>query len=228
MSGASPLGAKMDDLLAALERAPWVHPHIHGDCNRTYFEQSFPHVKIDGLWMEFGVYRGKTISVIAEYTKNIVYGFDSFEGLHEDWDADNPKGSYTLHGIIPAEAIDGRLEGATGGRATRPWAANIKLIKGYFEHSLPPFLEEHTAPAAFLHIDSDLYSSAKTILTELKDRIIPGTVICFDDWCGYPDCSDKNHEIKAFAEFLLDTQYGYQTLAYQTDSRYSQAAFLIK
>jgi hypothetical protein len=219
---------KMDELLGRALDAPWKHPHIHGDCNRTYFEQAFPHVGVDGLWMEFGVYRGKTISVIAEYTKKTVYGFDSFEGLHEDWDRDNPKGAYSLGGIIPEEAIDGSLEMATAGQATKSWPPNVKLIKGYFEDVLPAFVQEHRAPVAFMHIDSDLYSSAKTILSQFRERIIPGTVICFDDWCGYPICTDRNHEIKAFAEFLLETGYSYEVLAYQTNSRYSQCAFIIQ
>tara|TARA_R110002051_G_scaffold272259_1_gene332766 strand:+ start:884 stop:1561 length:678 start_codon:yes stop_codon:yes gene_type:complete len=218
---------KIEEILAECEKAPWKHPHV-SDWQYTHFSHCFPHVSVDGLWVEFGVYKGKTISTIAEYRRtypnNLVYGFDSFEGLNEDWDKDNPKGSYSLGGEAPKEInIDG---------VRKPWAENIKLIKGYFEDTLPTFLTEHKEPAAFLHIDSDLYSSAKTVLTLMKGRIVTGTVICFDDWCGYPDTDregyeDREHEVKAFAEFLLETKQNYEALALQTFPTYSQVGFKI-
>ena len=218
---------KIEEILAECERAPWKHPHV-SDWQYTHFSHCFPHVSVDGLWVEFGVYKGKTISTIAEYRRtypnNLVYGFDSFEGLNEDWDKDNPKGSYSLGGEAPKEInIDG---------VRKPWAENIKLIKGYFEDTLPTFLTEHKEPAAFLHIDSDLYSSAKTVLALMKGRIVTGTVICFDDWCGYPDTDregyeDREHEVKAFAEFLLETKQNYEALALQTFPTYSQVGFKI-
>ena len=39
----------------------------------------------NGIWIEFGVYNGHSITYISNFTKNIVYGFDSFEGLPETW-----------------------------------------------------------------------------------------------------------------------------------------------
>ena len=42
----------------------------------------------------------KKICNISENTDNTIYGFDSFEGLHEDWDNDNPKGIYSLNGKL--------------------------------------------------------------------------------------------------------------------------------
>src|ERR1051325_11486898 len=38
-----------------------------------------------GLYCELGVYKGETVNFIASKTKNTVHGFDSFEGLPEDW-----------------------------------------------------------------------------------------------------------------------------------------------
>jgi hypothetical protein len=41
-------------------------------------------ISVDGLIMEFGVYKGETINHIASLLPNKqIYGFDSFEGLPE-------------------------------------------------------------------------------------------------------------------------------------------------
>jgi|694.fasta_scaffold19606_1 hypothetical protein len=220
---------KIDEILKSLHESPWKKHS--SDYHKTYLTECLRHVNLNGLWMEFGVYRGRSLSFIASQTKNLVYGFDSFEGLHERWDANNPKWVYSLNGKIPDGAIDGSNDENPGmfdsspTKKIKPWASNIRLVKGYFEDSMPKFLEEHTDNVAFMNIDSDLYSSAKTVLTQLIDRIVPGTIICFDEICDYPDY--RNHEIKAFAEFLLDTGFNYKCLAYQP-STYSQGCFMIK
>ena len=43
-------------------------------------------ITIDGLFLEFGVFEGDSINVIAKKMKNkTIHGFDSFEGLPQDW-----------------------------------------------------------------------------------------------------------------------------------------------
>lgn len=53
-------------------------------------------MSVEGLILEFGVWRGGTINHIAGKTKRTVYGFDSFEGLPEDWFTGVPKGHFRL------------------------------------------------------------------------------------------------------------------------------------
>lgn len=219
---------KIDEILKSLHEAPWKKHS--SDYHKTYLTECLKYVTLDGLWMEFGVYRGRSISFISSQTKNNVYGFDSFEGLHEYWDSNNPQWVYNLNGKIPEGAIDGSndenpgMNDSSPTRKIKPWASNIKLVKGYFEDTLPQFLNDHKENSAFINIDSDLYSSAKTVLTLLQERIIPGTVICFDEICDYDEY--RKHEIKAFAEFLLDTGYNFKCVAYQPSS-YSQGCFVI-
>jgi hypothetical protein len=104
---------------------------------------------------------------------------------------------------------------------------NVETIcqKGYFDASLPNFLKTHEGDVDFIHFDADLYSSTKTVLTLLTPRIKSGTMIMFDEICDYPDY--RNHEIKAFAEFLIDTNLDYECVVFQP-STYSQGCFLIK
>lgn len=93
---------------------------------------------------------------------------------------------------------------------------NVRFVKGWFDQTLPRFLEEHHEPVAFLHIDSDLYSSAKTVLGLLKDRIVPGTVVLFDELLNYPGW--KNGEIKAFREFIAETGFKYEYFGYASSA----------
>jgi hypothetical protein len=201
------------------------------DYHRSYHEKCISHVKNEGLWLEFGVYRGRSICNFAEMTPTMVYGFDSFEGLPEFWDNDNPLGVYSLGGNIPEGAIAGSNDDNPGmyssapTRVTRPWPKNASLIKGLFQDTLEDFIADKTENIAFLHIDSDIYSAAAYVLTVLENKIVPGTVIAFDEICDYPDY--RNHEIRAFAEFLIKTGRNYRPLVHQ-DLGYSQGCFIIE
>lgn len=126
-----------------------------------------------GLYLEFGVYKGKSINRIAQRIEpGPVYGFDSFRGLPERWDRGRDAyeaGHFDVGGLIP-----------------NVWP-NAKLIPGFFEESLPGWLEQNGAEIAFVHIDCDLYSSAKYVLTQIDPFIVPGTVILFDEICDWRD-----------------------------------------
>lgn len=90
---------------------------------------------------------------------------------------------------------------------------NVKLIKGWFDDTLPKFVEEHgDFKVAFIHSDSDLYSSTKTTLECLKDHVQCGTVIVFDELLNYPGWEDN--EYKALMEFLNETGYKVKYLGY--------------
>lgn len=147
----------------------------------------------EGLILEFGVNRGGSINQIAKLFPNRqIYGFDTFTGLPEDW-VILPKGEFDLGGKLP------RVE------------KNVKLIKGLIQETLPIFKKEHDEKIAFIHIDTDLYSSAKTILTELKDQI-NDTHILFDEYWNFPNW--KQEEYKAFMEFIEETGLKFKYIAH--------------
>ncbi|MFY9685075.1 MAG: class I SAM-dependent methyltransferase, partial [Pseudolabrys sp.] len=89
---------------------------------------------------------------------------------------------------------------------------NVRLHRGWFENSLPPWLKDNSGPVAFLHIDCDLYSSTQTIFNLLSERIVPGTVILFDEYFNFPNW--ENHEFKAFQEFVAQKKVKYTYLAF--------------
>lgn len=159
-------------------------------------------VIIEGGYLEMGVCTAKTINFIAALNPTkLIHGFDSFEGLPEDWVRDDqvvPQGSFGFRN--PSEM---------------PYVLhNVILHKGWFRESLPRFKATtfNGHPIALLHIDCDLYSSTVDTLTALEENIVPGTIIIFDEFYNYP--GSERHEFKAFVEFLERTGLHAEYLAY--------------
>lgn len=146
-------------------------------------------VHYSGLITEFGVFSGHSVNLLATLSEGRpVYGFDSFEGLPEAW-VDAPAGAFAVPELPPVRN-------------------NVTLIKGWFNETLRPFMESNPGIASFIHVDCDLYSSTKTILDEMNDRIVPGTIILFDEYFNYVDY--KLHEMLAFREFVEKNNIKYE------------------
>ncbi len=156
----------------------------------------FEHMKLqhkpDTLWLEFGVASGRTINYISQFTKDKVYGFDSFEGLPEKWRNGFEKGAFNMNGNLP------RVNN------------NVELIKGWFNETLIPFITTHNKKISFLHLDADLYSSTKYILDVLKNYIDTDCVVVFDELVNYDDFDGDNGELKAFYEFISENNVDYE------------------
>lgn len=154
------------------------------------------HVSSEGLWAEFGVFTGGSINHFAAARPDqTLYGFDSFEGLKEAWPG----------GGAAAGAFD------MGGRLP-PVRANVTLVKGWFDQTLPAFLEQHPEPATFLHMDADTYPSTAMVLDLIGHRIGPGAVIVFDEYVGYPNWQNAEH--RAWREFTERRGMAYRYLAF--------------
>lgn len=182
----------------------------HEDNMADMFNVSFNHLKqsfqlIDGHILEFGVFDAKSINKMAElWPDRTLYGFDSFEGLPEDWDLGSKlyrkMTKWHLHGNLP-EVAD-----------------NVHLIKGFFDDTLPDWWAENRGPIALLHVDCDLYSSTKTVLSTVNDGIVPGTIIRFDDLIDFREFENyqgkgshlsqyttwREHEWKAVQEWVTN------------------------
>jgi len=90
---------------------------------------------------------------------------------------------------------------------------NVKLIKGLFEDTIDAFLIDYNIDKiSLIHIDCDLYSSTKTVLDHIRDKIVSGTIIIFDEYFNYPNW--QIHEFKAFQEFIIDNNLKYKYLLY--------------
>jgi len=57
-----------------------------------------------------------------------------------------------------------------------------------------------------IHIDCDLYESAKTVLSFITPIVQEGTIIMFDDWYQFRGNPDKGEQ-RAFREWLYDNPH---------------------
>jgi tetratricopeptide (TPR) repeat protein len=147
----------------------------------------------EGLVVELGVRYGITTRWIAAAASGPVHGFDSFEGLPEGWHV-QPKGIYSTHGEVPE------------------LPANVELHVGLFHDTLPAFLATTAGPLRFAHVDCDLYSSTRTVLEALGDRIVPGSVLLFDEYLINDAWREDEH--KAFQEHVAARGLRYEYLAF--------------
>lgn len=181
--------------IARKESAAYMYEHIAKavlfDITESYWSFVISNVPETGLLLEFGVYKGRSINYIAEQLKKkndprTIYGFDSFEGLSEDWGGTVfTKGTFNISGELP-EVLP-----------------NVKLIKGLVDATLMPFLDKidkKDKNMAYIHLDMDVYSPTKYVLSRITPHLKPGTIIDFDDLIGFPGW--KEGEYKALKETL--------------------------
>ena len=148
-----------------------------------------------------------------------IHGFDTFTGLPQAW-GNEPAGSYSTGGIVP------NLEG------------EVYFYKGLFRDTIRPFLaqadqmmavaaaaegagreeeggSEAGAGSAFLAyatIDCDLYSSTLDILESMHGRVIPGTILVFDEYICHPTW--RQDEFRAWRECCKRFGWKYEYLAF--------------
>jgi hypothetical protein len=191
--GALKLAAMLDGAEYAAEHMRNAHASSDRDEILLRGVDQAPH---DGLFIEFGVWSGRTVNLIAERINATVHGFDAFEAPPKHWE---PGYSRTLF------HADGRRA------SVRP---NVTLHLGVLRDTLPGFITKFEEPVALLHINCYLYSSTQLILHHLANHIRPGTVIVFGQYFNYPGW--RNHAYRAFQEFVEERSLGYRYLSYNT------------
>ncbi|MCD6012341.1 MAG: class SAM-dependent methyltransferase [Flavipsychrobacter sp.] len=177
----------------------WVHKHkkdkmLMNDFYRPVrnyddrylsFKKLVDHYKLNEMpvsYLEFGVAHGHSMKWWLQHCGNPAsrfYGFDTFEGLPEDW------GLFSKGDMLSAipEVNDNRAV----------------FIKGIFQDTLNNFLEE-TVPSIkgtkkVIHMDADLFSATLFALSQLYPHLQKGDIVMFDEFNVY------NHEFNAFRLF---------------------------
>lgn len=136
------------------------------------------------LYLEFGVASGGSMRRMTErftHREARFVGFDSFEGLPEDWHqpwGTQPRGTYSMGGRVPA--------------TTDP---RVSFVPGWFQNTLPAFLAANPLGGhrpILVHYDADLYSSTLFILATLWqataeyffifDEFMSEEVVALDDF----------------------------------------------
>lgn len=141
------------------------------------------------LYLEFGVWQGRATrywSRLLTHSGSHLHGFDSFEGLPEDWQEMKQafgKGSFSTGGAIPV--IDD---------------PRVEFFKGWFDQTLASY-QVPPHEVLVLNLDADLYSSTKCVFDHIGPHIVPGTYLYFDEF----NCPQD--EQRAFRELVAASPY---------------------
>lgn len=134
------------------------------------------------VYLEFGVYGGYSFKWWVSHNSHAAsrfYGFDTFEGLPEDW------------GIFKKGDMSSglKLPEVDDPRAT--------FVKGLFQETLPGILKDlDKSKRKVILMDADLYTSTLYALTSLAPYLSKGDVILFDEF------NVPRHEFLAFTNFV--------------------------
>ena len=150
---------------------------------------------LDKTYIEFGVFSGSSINFLSKYLDNKeIYGFDSFQGLKEDWVGTSvTKGTFDLKQKIPK------------------FRKNVVPIKGWIDQTLPEFLEKKDPKINFMHIDVDTYETTKLILELTKNSLERKAIIIFDELYNFPGWDVG--EYKALKEVFSEEDYKFVSFA---------------
>ena len=158
---------------------------------------AMPLIEEGGIVAEFGVGSGRSLRMTQELLPLDVpiHGFDTFTGLPQAW-GNEPAGTYSTGGMVPS------MEG------------KVYFHKGLFGDTIKPFLKEagNDAFLAYANIDCDLYSSTLDILESMHGRVVPGTILIFDEYIGHPTW--RQDEFRAWRECCKRFGWKYEYLAF--------------
>lgn len=192
--------------------------------------------KIEGDYLEFGVFSGSTFAsafhLIGDayrksYTPSVwtteqdciesrklwekmrFIAFDSFQGLPKPTGID----------VLSRDFVEGKFSNSEDNfmnyiTSTGVPKDRVVIVSGWFSETLNENIRKkhEIKHAAIVHIDSDLYESAKLVLNFIRPLLVDGTIIIFDDWYtfkGNPNLGEQ----RAFKEWLdenpdwIATQY---------------------
>lgn len=200
----------------------FIHSHLYETIIWKAAQISLAEL-IEGDYLEFGVFQGRSFIQAFSAIRSVhrecsidnpywakhggklqtiwnnmrFFAFDSFQGLPEPEGLDRntldfAKGHY-------AYALDSFLENLKAGKVD---LGKVVTVPGWFEETCTDetIKKYNMKAASIVHIDCDLYESAKIVLKFIEPLLIDGTVLIFDDWyCfrGNPDLGEQ----RAFTEW---------------------------
>ena len=127
--------------------------------------------RVEGDILEVGVWRGGTGALLCKYSPNKkVWLADTFIGIVKEGEMDL---SYNggEHADTSREIVEGLMSSLK--------LVNFELLKGVFPDDTGNFIPE---VLSLVHIDVDVYESAKQIWNFVHHRLAVGGVIVFDDY----------------------------------------------
>ena len=145
-------------------------------------------------YIEFGVWKGTTINFFSNHVKKI-YGFDSFDGLKEDW--------------VGHRIIAGRYRLSNDQMPN--FNKNVIIVKGLIQDTLENFLKENNPKINFVHVDIDTYETCYFLLEKIKPYLINNSVILFDELYNHPGWDVG--EYKALKELFKEEEFKFKAFS---------------
>ncbi len=182
------------------------------DYNKRYKLYEFIHNKaINNApmhYFEYGVSKGFSFKwwlAANTNSESKFFGFDTFEGLPEDWSFYFKKGDMAAG--LP-DIQDPRAQ----------------FIKGIFQDSFIPFIDNHqellkSNVKKVIHLDADLYTATHFVLSQFYRYLNKGDIILFDEF------NVANHEYRAFKDFTDSFYIKLKPLG--TVNNFFQVAFVV-
>jgi len=155
-------------------------------------------------YLEFGVFTGNSLNFFSKVLKEIpIYGFDSFEGLKEDW-----------VGHVEGKEFMGGTYLFNLKKKIPKLNSNAKPVVGWVQDTLPKFLKDNEKiKINFVHLDMDTYPTTKFVLEQIKPHLEDKCIIIFDEIYNFSGW--KVGEYKALSEVFGENEYKF--ICFSTD-----------
>ncbi|MCI7711302.1 MAG: TylF/MycF family methyltransferase [Helicobacter sp.] len=157
-------------------------------------------LSLPGVAIECGIFKGNSLFRFAHFREILemqdsrkLIGFDMFDEFPQtDFEADK-----TFREAFIQEAGKGITEEELCKVLDFKKIRNYELIKGDITRTVPQYcISNPQLKIAFLHIDTDIYEPAVSILEHFWEKMVRGGVVVFDDYGVFPG------ETKAVDDFF--------------------------
>ena len=151
-------------------------------------------IDLPGCVLDLGVWKGTSLFTWSNLMETFVpfdrsrkvFGFDTFEGLQNFNKKDGKKdisAQKDIGGYLATEDEVQRLVEIHNSDNMIAGTKRVNLVVGDIKDTIPKFLEENPGlRISLLHFDMDLYEPTKVALELLYDLVLPGGVVCFDEY----------------------------------------------
>lgn len=173
-----------------MDRSDLLHQVLQAPAFKTrqqLWHRCIEEIKLGDVCLEFGVWRGGSINYFAHARPdNEFHGFDSFDGLPQDWIRGRPRGHFKTE------------------RGCLKFAPNVIIHEGLFCDTIPKLESCVREKVKFIHIDCDLGTSTSEVLWGMERAIrLNNCLLLFDEFYNYGGYED--HEFKSFLNFINRT-----------------------
>lgn len=130
-------------------------------------------IKLNGEYVEFGCYTGKTACLISSISGKSMYLYDSFDGIPDLVEQDAHSDPFFEKGELKCKQQDVKKyfksKNVVFPKIKKAWFNELKL------NDVPQKI-------SFAHLDGDLYQSIKDSLDIVYPRLVRGAACIIDDY----------------------------------------------